>query len=71
MPFGNEMEPLVTDMQALSDQVLFGVDTNGNELIEPILGEGGGETAYEHAYYMAEMPLLMGRHRIPLPAQVP
>ncbi len=68
MPFGIEMEPLVTDMQALSDQVLFGVDTNGNELIEPILGEGGGETAYEHAYYMAEMPLLMGKHRIPPPS---
>ena len=68
MPFGNEMEPLLTEMQALSDQVLFGVDTNGNELIEPILGEGGGDTAYEHAYYMAEMPLLMGKHRTPQPA---
>ena len=68
MSFGNEMEPLLTEMQALSDQVLFGVDTNGNELIEPILGEGGGDTAYEHAYYMAEMPLLMGKHRTPQPA---
>ncbi len=68
MPFGSEMEPLALEMQTLSNQILFGVDTNGNELIEPIVGEGGGDTAYEHAYYMAEMPLLMGGHRIPPPA---
>ncbi|MBL8102936.1 MAG: protein kinase, partial [Anaerolineales bacterium] len=58
MSFGSEMEPLAAEMQTLSEQVLFGIDTDGNELIEPILGEGGGDTAYEHAYYMAEMSLL-------------
>ncbi len=68
MPFGNEMKPLVEEMLSLSDQALFGVDTNGNGLIEPIIGEGGGDTAYEQAYYMAEMPLLPGTNRIPLPA---
>ncbi|MEK6751962.1 MAG: protein kinase [Chloroflexota bacterium] len=68
MPFGSAMEPLILEMQTLSNQTLFGIDTNGNELIEPILGEGGGITAYEHAYYMAEMPLLPGEHRIPPPA---
>ena len=68
MPFGNEMQPLVEEMQLLSDQALFGVDTNGNGLIEPIVGEGGGDTVYEQAYYMAEMPLLPGAHRIPQPA---
>ncbi len=65
MSFGSEMEPLILELRALSEQVLFGVDTNGNELIEPILGEGGSNTAYEHAYYMAEMLLLPGEHRIP------
>lgn len=65
MSFGSEMEPQIVELQALSKQVLFGVDTNGNELIEPILGEGGSNTAYEHAYYMAEMLLLPGEHRIP------
>lgn len=65
MPFGAEMKPLIAEMTALSLQVLSGVDSNGNELIEPIVGEGGADTAYEHAYYMADMPLLLGAHRIP------
>ncbi len=68
MPFGPEMEAIILDMRILSDQILFGVDSSGNELIEPIVGEGGGDTAYEHAYYMAEMPMLLGANRIPLPA---
>jgi hypothetical protein len=34
-------------------------------VIEPIVGEGGADTAYQYAYYMAEMPLLSGAHRIP------
>lgn len=68
VPFGPEMESIIVEMRILSDQILFGVDTNGNELIEPIIGEGGGDTAYEHAYYMAEMPMLLGANRIPLPA---
>ena len=68
LPFGNEMKPLVEDMLSLSDQALFGVDTNGNGLIEPIIGEGGGDTAYEQTYSMAEMPLLSGANRIPSPA---
>jgi serine/threonine protein kinase len=68
MPFGADMQPLVNEITALSIQILVGVDSNGNELIEPILGEGGADTAYEHAYYMADMPLLLGAHRIPAPA---
>ncbi|MBL8050732.1 MAG: protein kinase [Anaerolineales bacterium] len=68
MPFDAEMESVILEMRTLSNQILFGVDTNGNELIEPIIGEGGGDTAYEHAYYMAEMPLLLGANRIPAPA---
>ncbi|MBM4426383.1 MAG: hypothetical protein FJ031_04000 [Chloroflexi bacterium] len=50
---------------------LYGADTNGNELIEAIHGEGGTNTIYEHAYYMADMPLLIGVHRIPPPAETP
>ncbi|MFN8381170.1 MAG: serine/threonine-protein kinase [Anaerolineales bacterium] len=68
MPFGKDMEPIVLEMRALSDQVLFGLDANSNELIEPIPGEGGGDSAYEFAYYMADMPLLAGKHRTPDPA---
>lgn len=71
MPFGPEMGSIILEMRLISGQVLYGVDVNGNELIEPVPGEGGGDTAYEHAYYMAEMPLLPGEHRIPPPASSP
>jgi len=68
MSFGSDMEPLIKEMTALSTKVVSGVDTNGNGVIEPIVGEGGADTAYQYAYYMAEMPLLPGAHRIPPPA---
>ena len=67
-PFGTDMEPLIADMVNLSSQMLYGVDTNANGLIEPIVGEGGADTAYTQAYQMADMPLLTGEHRIPPPA---
>ncbi len=66
--FGSDMEPLVAEMLALSEKILYGVDSNGNGVIEPIAGEGGADTAYEYAYLMTEMPLLPGAHRIPPPA---
>ncbi|MCE9646204.1 MAG: protein kinase [Chloroflexi bacterium] len=68
MPFGPDMETVINEMAALADQITSGTDSNGNELIEPIIGEGGATTAYEHAYYMADMPLYPGAHRIPPPA---
>ncbi|HRK89595.1 MAG TPA: protein kinase [Anaerolineales bacterium] len=71
MPFGTEMEPLVAEILSLSSNMLYGADTNGNGLIEPVIGEGGADTAYEHAYYLTDMPLLPGAHRVPPPAQIP
>ncbi len=68
MPFDEKMKPLVDEITALSIQILIGVDSDGDELIEPIPGEGGAATAYEHAYYMADMPLLRGEHQVPPPA---
>lgn len=65
MPFGADMKPLVDGIAALSIEILLGVDSNGNEAIEPIVGECGMDTAYQHAYYMADMPLLSGAHQIP------
>ncbi|MBI5953304.1 MAG: protein kinase [Chloroflexi bacterium] len=50
---------------ALADQILNGLDTNGNELIEPIPGEGGALTAYQHAYYMTDMQILPGEDQMP------
>jgi hypothetical protein len=68
MSFGSDMEPLINEIILLTNQITSGTDSNGNELIEPIIGEGGATTAYEEVYYMAEMPLLAGAHRIPSPA---
>ncbi|MGE5642592.1 MAG: serine/threonine protein kinase [Byssovorax cruenta] len=53
--FAPEMEGMIRNTVALSNQIENGFDLNGNENIEPIAGEGGAKTAYDHAYYMADM----------------
>lgn len=57
-PTISETEGLIRDAVALANQMQNGIDLNGNENIEPIPGEGGAKTAYEHAYYMADMLIL-------------
>jgi hypothetical protein len=69
MPMGADMKPVIDEMAVLARQIVDGVDSNGNETIEPIVGEGGAETAYQYAYNMAVMPLLAGAHQVPAPAQ--
>jgi len=54
-PMGPEMEGMIRNAVALSNQIENGFDVNGNENIEPIPGEGGAKTAYDHAYYMADI----------------
>ena len=54
-PDGSDMEGMVRQAVALSNQMRNGIDINGNENIEPIPGEGGAVTAYQHAYYMADI----------------
>jgi serine/threonine protein kinase len=49
-----------------ADEMLNGIDINGNESIDPIPGEGGAITAYEHAGYMSDMPILAGKGNIPV-----
>jgi len=57
-PFNAAMEGMVHNSLALANQIQNGFDLNGNETIEPIPGEGGATTAYEHAYYMADIVIL-------------
>jgi serine/threonine protein kinase len=64
-PEGANIEADVRTAVTLANQILNGLDTNGNELIEPIAGEGGALTAYQHAYYMADMPILPGKDQMP------
>lgn len=59
MPFGPPMGAAIRQMAAASDNILKGIDLNGNERIEPIPGEGGAQTAYQHAYYMADIILTL------------
>ena len=56
-PAGTDAEGQVRQAVALSNQIRNGVDINGNEKIEPIPGEGGFITAYQHAYYMADITI--------------
>jgi serine/threonine protein kinase len=57
-PFDVSMEGMVRNSVALANQIQNGFDANGNESIEPIPGEGGSATAYEHSYYMADIQIL-------------
>ena len=56
-PADSNVESLVRQAVSLSNQIRNGIDTNGNENIEPIPGEGGALTAYQHAYYMADITI--------------
>jgi len=55
-----ELEGMVREAVTLAGKIRNGIDINGNEKIEPIPGEGGAVTAYEHAYYMADMDIVPG-----------
>jgi serine/threonine protein kinase len=50
-----DAEGPVRQAVVLANQIHNGVDVNGNENVEPIPGEGGAMTAYEHSYYMADI----------------
>jgi serine/threonine protein kinase len=52
---------------AMANQIRMGLDVNGNENIEPITGEGGAVTAYEHSYYMADMLIFPPANQTPIP----
>lgn len=47
----------VAEIVKLANQALNGVDINGNEIIEPIPGEAGAQTGYNHAQLMATLSL--------------
>jgi hypothetical protein len=54
---GPGAEPQVRQAVALADELLEGTDLNGNEQVEPVPGEGGAHTDYQHAYYMVDIEL--------------
>jgi hypothetical protein len=54
-PFDAALEASVRQAVAQADQILLGTDLNGDESIDPVPGEGGAQTAYQHAFYMADI----------------
>ncbi|MDQ2691915.1 MAG: protein kinase [Chloroflexota bacterium] len=66
-PSNPDREGLIRQAVALANQIRVGLDLDGNERIEPIPGEGGALTAYEHAYYMADMLILPAGNQTPTP----
>ena len=66
-PSNPDREARIRQAVALANQIRTGVDVNGNENIEPIAGEGGAVTAYEHSYYMADMPIPPAANETPTP----
>src|SRR5688572_15279396 len=66
-PFDETMRADISTAVALANQILNGLDIDASETIDPIPGEGGVFTAYEHAYYMADMPILPGANQTPAP----
>ena len=66
-PSDPNREGLIRQAVAMANQIRVGLDVDGNEKIEPIPGEGGALTAYEHAYYMADMLILPAGNQTPAP----
>jgi hypothetical protein len=60
-----DIEADIRTASTLADQMLDGVDIDGNESVDPIAGEGGAITAFEHAEYMSDMQILPGEHQSP------
>jgi hypothetical protein len=58
-PFDGAMGGEIRQAVALSQNMLAGKDLNGNERVEAITGEGGAETAYQHALYMADIVITL------------
>ncbi len=66
-PLGINANDNIRQATALADRILHGRDLNGNEIVDPVIGEGGANTALEHAIYMVDMPIMAGANMLPPP----
>ncbi len=66
-PSNPDREAVIRQAVAMANQIRTGLDVNGNENIEPIPGEGGAVTAYDHSYYMADMLIPPAGNPTPIP----
>ena len=67
MPFGPDMEPIVSELSTLGTTLLGGTDTDAdqNGSVDAAAGECGADLAYEYGWYLADMPIFIGPDRIP------
>ena len=64
---GQDVEADLRKASALAAQMLDGIDIDGNESIDPIAGEGGAMTAFEHAEYMSDMVIVPAENQASSP----
>jgi hypothetical protein len=62
---GQELQDAARQAASLAERILHGVDLDGDERIQPVPGEGGAETARQHAYYRALLFVYRGPHVMP------
>ncbi|HJR80408.1 MAG TPA: protein kinase [Anaerolineales bacterium] len=67
IPFGPEMEPIVSELSTLGTILLAGTDADGNGSIRPLEGECGATAAYEYGWDMVDMLIFPGPNRTPPP----
>lgn len=65
--FGQAAEADIRLAVSLAEQIHKGIDLDGSESVDPVEGEGGATTAYDHAEYMADMQILEGVNLFPPP----
>jgi serine/threonine protein kinase len=65
IPFGPEMEPIITNLETLGKTLVKGNDTDKNGTIDPTPGECGADDAYNFAYALADLYLYPGENRVP------
>jgi hypothetical protein len=70
-PFDEALRGTIVQAVGLADQIVNGVDLNGDERVDPVPGEGGAKTAYEHSYYMADILILPGEGQVMPPGPTP
>jgi anti-sigma-K factor RskA len=51
----------------LATQMLDGIDIDGNESVDPVAGEGGAATAFEHTGYMSDMVIVLSENQASVP----
>jgi len=65
LPFGQDMEPIVSELSTLGTTLLKGTDADKNGDIGPVAGECGATAAYQYGWDMIDMLIFTGPNRVP------